>query len=162
MNATTDVPWDDGSIAVEQIKAGDLLDQFVAATERKRKLEADLRVVKDEITPLTEQLLEQFAEEGVSGKRHAATGRLVSITRKVWARAAGGDKTAASAALKKAGLGDYVEESFNTNSLSAYFREQVKARESEGQPVTDLTELLDPALRGAIELTEDHTLSVRV
>lgn len=137
------------------------LDQFVALKDRKADLERQLRTIKDELTPLEQQLLDEFAAEGVAGKRHAATGKLVSITRRIWARAHDGDKPAACAALQAAGLGDYVEQSFNTNSLSAYFRELAAQQESAGTPVADLQQLLPEQLRDAIDLTQDHTLSVR-
>lgn len=137
------------------------LDQFVALKDRKADLERQLRLVKDELAPLEQALLEEFAAEGVSGKRHAGTGKLVSISRKVWARATGGDKDAAADALEAAGLGDYVQRGFNTNSLSAYFREQLRERTDTGEIVSDLTDLLPAQLRGHIDLTEDAALSVR-
>lgn len=137
------------------------LDQFVTLKDRKTDLERELRDIKEQLGPLEQQLIEAFAQEGVTGKRHAATGKLVSISRRIWARAHAGDKPAACAALASAGLGDYVEESFNTNSLSAYFRELASQHEAAGQPVTDLEQLLPEPLRGAIDLTQDHTLSVR-
>ena len=137
------------------------LDQFVALKDRKADLERQLRLVKDELAPLEQALLEEFAAEGVSGKRHAGTGKLVSITRKVWARATGGDKPAACEALRAAGLDEHVGESFNTNSLSALFRERLREREDAGEIVTDVAELLPPELRGHIDLTTDETLSVR-
>lgn len=137
------------------------LDQFVALKDRKADLERQLRLVKDELAPLEQALLEEFAAEGVSGKRHAGTGKLVSISRKVWARAHGGDKGAAADALEAAGLGDYVQRGFNTNSLSAYFREQLRERTDTGEIVSDLTDLLPAQLRGHIDLTEDAALSVR-
>lgn len=137
------------------------LDQFVELKDRKTQLERELRDVKEQLGPLEQQLLDEFAAEGVSGKRHAATGKLVSITRRIWARAHNGDKPAACAALQAAGLGDYVEPGFNVNSLSAYFRELASQRIDAGEPVTDLSSLLPPALVGAIDLTQDHQLSVR-
>jgi hypothetical protein len=137
------------------------LDRYVELKAEKARIERDLRIVKDELAPLEAALLEEFATEGVSGKRHAGTGKLVSIARRVWARAADGDKDAAADALEAAGLGDYVQRGFNTNSLSAHFRELVKARQEAGDPVTDLDALLPEPLRGRIELTEDAVLSVR-
>lgn len=136
------------------------LDQFVALTERKRDLERQLRFIRDELAPLEAQLLDEFSAEGVRGKRHDASGKLVSITRQIWARAHDGEKDMAADALEAAGLGDYVQRGFNTNSLSAYFRELAKQHAEAGNPV-DLEQLLPEALRGAIDLTEDHKLSVR-
>lgn len=136
------------------------LDRFVQVKARKAELERELRIVKDELAPLEEQLLEEFAAEGVAGKRHAQSGKLVSISRRVWARAAGGDKAAACQALRAAGLDEFVAESFNTNSLSALYRERLRERTEAGEHVA-LDDLLEPELRGHIELTEDQTLSVR-
>lgn len=141
--------------------AGTLLDRYVELAEQKTLLEARLRTVKDSMAATSAELLDQFANEGVTSKRHAATGRLVHVTRRIWARAAGGNKPAACEALLAAGLGDFVEPSFNTNSLSSYFREQAKQRQEAGQPVTDITDLLPDSLKTAIELTEDHQISVR-
>lgn len=136
------------------------LDQFVDLKARKADLERELRAVKEDLAPLEAALLEEFAAEGVAGKRHASSGKLVSISRKVWARAAGGDKDAAADALVDAGLGDYVQRGFNTNSLSAYFREQLREKTEQGEHVA-LEDLLPEPLRGRVELTEDQALSVR-
>lgn len=140
---------------------GTALDEFVELTMRKRDLERQLRAVKEQIEPLAAQLLDEFSSEGVSGKRHEGTGRMVSISRKVWARAADGDKPAACEALKDAGLGDYVQEGFNTNSLSAYFREQWDQYVAQHGTGTDPAVVLPQPLRGRIELTCDTTLTVR-
>jgi hypothetical protein len=135
------------------------LDRFIELTERKRELEKELRMLKDQLAPLEDDLLDELAQRGESAVRHAATGRLVSIRRQIWARAANG-KPAACAALADVGLSEYVEETFNTHSLSAYYRELATQRRQAGQPVTDLEQLLAPRLRGVIALTEDHRLSV--
>ena len=135
----------------------DALDQFVALKDRKTTIERQLRQVKEQIAPLEAALLDQFAQEGVSGKRHASSGKMVSIARRIWARAADGDKVKAAAALQGVPeLADYVEQSFNVNSLSAFFREAAQA-----DPDKPLEDLLPASLQGAIELTEDHQLSVR-
>lgn len=138
------------------------LDRFIKAKERKALIERELRAIEDELAPLEEELLAEFAAEGVDGKRHAQSGRLVSIRRQIWARPAI-DRPAACQALKAhEDLAPYVEETFNTNSLSAYFREEAKRIAAEqGYPVTDLRQLLPEDLRDVIDLTQDHTLSVR-
>jgi hypothetical protein len=154
----TDIPWD-GDPGPEP---GTVLDRFVTAKARKTDLERELRLIKDELSPLEEQLLELFTQEGVSGKRHAQSGKLVSITRQIWARAANGDKDAAAAALENVpGLAAFVQKGFNVQSLSAHFRELARNHlEETGEPAP-LDQLLPTPLHGLIELTEDHTLSVR-
>lgn len=141
---------------------GTVLGQVVELTALKRELDVSLKAVKDALSPRHEELLDAFAQEGVSSKRHAETGKLVYINRRVWARPAEGeDKDSTADALVAAGLGEYVERGWNTTSLSAYFNEQVKAREADHQPVTDLDEMLPQELRGVIALTEDHKIGVR-
>lgn len=137
------------------------LDRFVELKTTKAHLERELRQIKDEIAPVEQRLLEQFAREGVSGKRHAASGRLVSITRQIWARAAGSDKQHVAEAMRTIPeLSAFVELGFNTHSVSGYFREQARAYAENGNPV-DLDNLVPSPLRGLIQLTEDHQLSVR-
>lgn len=154
----TDVPWDGDPGP----PTGSILDQFVERKARKAALERDLRLVKDELAPLEQQLLELFTQEGVSGKRHAASGKLVSITRQIWARAVGGDKEAAADALANIDyLAAFVQRGFNVQSLSAHFREEARNYlERVGEPVA-LEQLLPTQLHGLIELTQDFTLSVR-
>jgi len=67
----------------------------------------------------------------------------VYVERKLWAKAKDGDKPAVCKALKRCRLGDYVEETFNTNSLSAYVREL----DREGKP-------LSPALASVLDVSE--------
>jgi hypothetical protein len=136
------------------------LGQVIELTELKRTLDQELKNVKEALKVPAEKLLTEFADEGVSSKRHADSGKLAYINRQIWARAVA-DKELACDQLRKAGLGDYVAESFNTHSLSAYFREQIKAAEAEGNAVTDLGDFLPDELRGSIELTEDHVIGVR-
>jgi hypothetical protein len=137
------------------------LGQVIELTELKRTLDQELKNVKAEIGPREEALLGEFADLGVTSMRHEQTGKLAYVRRQIWARPAVEDRAEACDALRQAGLGDYVAESFNVQSLSAYFREQVKEREGNGEAVTSLDELLQDGLRGVIELTEDHQIGVR-
>lgn len=141
-----------------------LLEQYVAAVKHKNALQAQAKQASEDARELEAALLEEFARENVRAKV-TPDGSNVHIIRKVYARPAGGvaNRPVAAAALKAAGLDDFVHEDFNVNSLSALFREEIKRRESEGQPVTDLDVLLAdmyPPLVGAIALTDDHKLGV--
>ena len=148
--------------AGEQQPGEDHLTRFVALNDRKGELERNLRLVKDQLYALELQLLDEFSQEGVTSKRHAATGKLVHITRRIWARAAGGKAQAAEALRAHGGeLAEFVELGFNTNSLSSYFSEQAKRRAEDHDPVTDLAELVTADLRDAIALTDTHSLRVR-
>lgn len=155
-------PFDASPAAPIAGALGEAVDEFVTLTERKRDLERELRVIKDQIAPVEKRLLDRFSAEGLPGVRHGRTGRMVSITRQIWARAANGKAQAAEALAACEETAPFVEPGFNTNTLSAHFREKAQHVQQEtGVPVTDLEQLLPDELRGAIALTEDHKLSVR-
>ena len=61
-----------------------------------------------------------------------------------------GDKPAVCKALKRSRLGGYVEETYNTNSLSAYIREL----DREDKPLSD-------ALAKVLEISEVFKLRTR-
>lgn len=135
------------------------VNTFARLTQRKRDLEHELNQIKDELKPLEEQILDELAANGWQNITHADSGYTFYIRRQIWARAADGeDRTAACRALKQAGLGDFVGETFNTHSLSAHFRELAEERVAQGDPVTDVDVLLPEELRGVIQLTTDHSL----
>jgi len=124
------------------------LKRFVALEERRRQLEAEVDTIKAEATELEQRLLPQFEQEGF--EKISIDGRTVYVERKLWAKARDGNKAAVCKALKRARLGDYVEETFNTNSLSAYVREL----DREERP-------LPPSLREVLEVSEVFKLRTR-
>ena len=124
------------------------LKRFVALEERRRELEGEIDRIKSEATELEQVLMPQFEQEGV--ERISIDGRTVYVERKLWAKAKDGDKAAVCKALKRARLGDYVEETFNANSLSAYVREL----DREERP-------LPPSLREVLEVSEVFHLRTR-
>ncbi len=124
------------------------LRRFVALEERRRQLEAEIETVKAQTSELEQALLPQFEQSGM--ERVSIDGRTVYIERKLWAKAKDGDKPAVCKALKRCRLGDYVEETFNTNSLSAYVREL----DREGRP-------LPPSLATVLDVSEVFKLRTR-
>ncbi len=126
----------------------DELKRFVALEERRRALEAEIDTLKAEAAELEQRLLAQFEQSGM--ERVAIDGRTVYVERKLWAKAKDGDKAAVCKALKRCRLGDYVEETFNTNSLSAYVREL----DREGRP-------LPPTLAAVLDVSEVFKLRTR-
>jgi len=93
-------------------------------------------------------LLPEFERNGL--EKVSIDGRTVYLERKLWAKAKDGDKAAMCKALKRAHLGDFVEQTFNTNSLSAYVREL----DREEKP-------LPPSLRKVVEISEVYKLTTR-
>jgi hypothetical protein len=137
------------------------LDQFIDAKARKAQLQRDLTLVQAEIDALERTVLDEFAAEGIRAKRDERTGKLVSIRRQLWARAAGDRFATAQALLDHGGhLAELVKPHFDYNSLSSYFRELADERAQEGDPVIDPMVLVPDDLRPYIALTDDHTLSV--
>jgi hypothetical protein len=126
----------------------DELKRFVALEERRRQLETEVDSIKAEAAELESRLLPQFEQSGT--ERIAIDGRTVYVERKLWAKAKDGDKAAVCKALRRARLGDYVEETFNTNSLSAYVREL----DREERP-------LPSSLRDVLEVSEVFKLRTR-
>jgi len=126
----------------------DELKRFVALEERRKQLEAEVETIKAESSELEVRLLPQFEQSGT--ERIAIDGRTVYVERKLWAKAKDGDKPSVCKALKRCRLGDYVEETFNTNSLSAYVREL----DREGKQ-------LSPALAMVLDISEVFKLRTR-
>lgn len=124
------------------------LKRFVALEERRRQLETEVDSIKAEAAELEGRLLPQFEQSGM--ERVAIDGRTVYVERKLWAKAKDGDKPSVCKALKRCRLGDYVEETFNTNSLSAYVREL--DREGRQMP---------PSLVAVLDVSEVFKLRTR-
>ena len=104
----------------------EIIKQFASLTARKKKLEDGLRAVKDEMSNIEPALLQELLDNQLD--RLPVTTEdgdriTVFIHRQAWARPKDGNKEAVVAALKDCGLSDFVSESYNTNSLSAYVRE---------------------------------------
>ena len=124
------------------------LKRFVALEEQRHQLEAEIDTIKAESAELEGRLLPQFEQSGM--ERVAIDGRTVYVERKLWAKAKDGDKPAVCKALKRCRLGDYVEETFNSNSLSAYVREL--DREERKMP---------PSLAAVLDVSEVYKLRTR-
>ena len=124
------------------------LKRFISLEERRRQLETEIDTVKAEAAQLEQLLLPEFERSGV--EKVSMDGRTVYLERKLWAKAKDGNKAAVCKALKRAHLGDFVEETFNTNSLSAYVREL----DREERP-------LPSSLRDVLEVSEVFKLRTR-
>lgn len=124
------------------------LKRFVALEERRRELEGEIDRIKAEATELESSLMPQFEQAGI--ERVSIDGRTVFIERRLWASAKNGDKLAVCKALKRARLSEFVQESFNSQSLSALVREW----DREGRPVP-------PSLREVLEVSEVFKLRTR-
>jgi hypothetical protein len=158
-------------------------DELARVTLRKRRLEGEIRRCNMAIERCEEQVVEEFIDEGSSGFKHDATGANLILDRKVWVkldvdteglpkdeadRVRREHKARAADGLIAAGLGDYVKPDFNSNSVSAYFRELIKtyAAEQRELPEHQRTPLpaeafLPDQLRGLLVIDDSPSISVR-
>jgi hypothetical protein len=124
------------------------LKRFVALEARRKELEQEIDTIKAEAAELEQSLMPEFEQEGVD--RISVDGRTVYVERKLWAKAKNGDKQAVCTALKRARLGDFVQLSYNSNSLSGFIREL----DREGRAMS-------PGLAKVLEVSEVFKLRTR-
>lgn len=113
----------EGDVSLPALRRLVTLDALKSLNSTLEKLIAKYR------TPLEEQMLGMFEKLGINNFN--VDGRTVYLHREWWAKAKDPENVAATvAALKACDYTDpFVKEGFNTQSLSAYFRERRVARE---------------------------------
>ena len=122
------------------------VSRLVALKKEQDALDDRLAVIVKETKVLKAQLAERFAEEGI--QRINKDGRTVYLHRQLWAGAA--DKDAAYDALVAAGLPEYATRGFNTNKVSALYREWEAAGE---KPPPELDGVITTGERFEIRVT---------
>lgn len=124
------------------------LRRFVEIEEIRKSLESQIEQLKAEAAQLESLILTDFEHDGVD--RVTLDGKTIFIERRLWASAKNGDKQALCKALKRARLSEFVQETFNSQSLSALVREW----DREGRPIP-------PSLREVLEVSEVFKLRTR-
>jgi len=127
--------------------------------KRLAEIDDELQELKDQKKALSEerdklekQLKEDFSELGINNINIA--GRTVYMHSQYWAFYKG-DKQNAVEALKNNGLDQYVSETYNTQSLSAYFREKIREYEDEhDEPLMNPEDIMSPELRDELGISE--------
>lgn len=134
---------------------GDLYAELAELQKARRAAKDHLSAVEKECKELGDEALERMLASGTqSVKTHGVT---LCVHRQMWAGAKDGDKVRACKALEKAGLGEFVAPSFNTNSLSAFYRELAKDNEWE-----EPADLLVECLKDALTLTDVYQVRSRL
>jgi hypothetical protein len=105
----------------------DKVRRLLALDEEKRGHEDRLKEISAERKALESEVLDAFAEAGISNIK--VDGKTVSIRHEYWASAKEGQKERACAYLESHGLGVYVSPSFNSLSVSAWLREKIRDNE---------------------------------
>lgn len=97
------------------------LKEFVALENEKHELEDLLKAKKQRLDELEEALIPQFLADGLEAT--SLDGRTIAIKRDIFASPRDGDKQAVVTGFKEADLGQYVQEAFNSASVSKWVRE---------------------------------------
>ena len=127
----------------------ELAEQLKQLCEEKKGAEQRVKDINADIDK-TEYALVQLMSE-TETQNFTRAGTMFSLTTKTRASAVAGRKDELYSALKENGFGDLVYETVNSNSLSAFVKEQI----SENQ------DIVPDWLNGLINVYEQTTVSVR-
>ena len=123
----------------------DLVRDYADLTEERRKLEGEVNHIKTTLANLEERLAQEFAQAGIQNIK-TASGQTVYLNREIFAKLVGDPKKARTA-LRRAGLGDFIKEGVNANTLRAYVREMDEVIPRGLQPYIDVTEVYKMRMR---------------
>ena len=131
-------------------------DQLFAMADQLRELKETKKYAEQELKEITEEIDRvdaALAERMISTETQNFTrnGTMFCLTNATRASAAAGKKEELFAALRAAGFGDLVYETVNTNSLSAFVKEQTMENE----------DVLPGWLEGLVNVFEKTTVGVR-
>ena len=123
-----------------------LVAEYAQKTEARRKLDAESKRLATEIAALDARLVEEFAKTGIQNVK-TASGQTVYLNREIFATLTG-DLKKAKTALRRAGLGEFVKEGVNSQTLRAYVREMDEVLPKGLQPYIDIKEVFRIRMRG--------------
>ena len=126
-----------------------LADQLRELKETKKFAEQELKGITEEIDRVDAALAERMIS--TETQNFTRNGTMFCLTNATRASAAAGRKDDLFAALRAAGFGDLVYETVNTNSLSAFVKEQTMENE----------DVLPGWLEGLVNVFEKTTVGVR-
>lgn len=140
----------------------DLVNEYIELDDQRKGKEGEVDKLKERMAELEPQIMERFENAGMQSMK-SKQGTVIYIRRDLWSGAKEGAEVLLLEALKSVGLGDMVRERVNSQTLSAYIREQEK--EQFGANVSakpeEIIEVLPEPLRGAIAITERFSLRTR-
>lgn len=138
----------------------DLARKYAQLLEDKRLLEEGVRAKGEELRRLEESLISELQDNEMDSlPLNLPSGKKMTlyIHRQKWAKARGGDRDAVVSALRAEGLTEFVSENYNTNTLSAYVREQDKNGETIPMGLTEVLEIATvESLRGRSSGSTSH------
>lgn len=119
---------------------------YVRMTREKRELDAASRKLGEALAEMERQMLDAWVEDGRQSE--TVDGYTAYLSSRQWARPRDGDRSRVVSVLGALGMGDMV--TYNTQSLSAWFKE----RESSGEEVPG-------TLAEVVDLSTEHSINVR-
>lgn len=123
--------------------------EYVRLRTLQKEAEATAEDYKSQADALQDILLEQFAEEGV--QKVSVNGVTTYLRRDLWAKVEeGASREQVVEGLKACGMGQFVSETYNTQTVSAWLRDL----EREGEPLPE-------ELTGVLTSSEVFTLRNR-
>ena len=128
-----------------EISLSTLVAEFADLTEQRRKLEAEVKKLATDLAAREERLVEEFAQAGIQNIK-TKTGQTIYLNREIFAKLVGDQKKALTA-FRRAGLGYFVKETVNANTLRAWVREMDEVLPKGLQPYIDVTEVYRMRMR---------------
>ena len=122
-----------------------LVAEFADLTEQRRKLEVEVKKLATDLAAREERLVQEFGQAGIQNIK-TATGQTIYLNREIFAKLVGDQKKALTA-FRRAGLGDFVKETVNANTLRAWVREMDEVLPKGLQPYVDVTEVFRMRMR---------------
>lgn len=140
----------------------DLVNEFIELEDQRKGKEGEIDKIKERLAELEPQIMERFENAGMQSMK-SKQGTVIYIRRDLWAGAKEGAEVLLLEALKSVGLGDMVKEKVNTQTLSAYIREQEKDQFGAAVSATpeEIIGVLPEGLREAVNITERFSLRTR-
>jgi len=123
----------------------DLVKDYADMTAERRRLEGEVNQLKITLANLEEKLVGEFAQAGIQNVKTSA-GQTVYLNREIFAKLVGDPKKARTA-LRRAGLGDFVKETVNSQTLRGWVREMDEVIPKGLQPYIDVTEVFRMRMR---------------
>lgn len=135
----------------------DILKEYLAAVRVKRNLETALKAANKNVDELERAARDYMVENGVGSTK--IDGATISPTTRIFARVI---KTPdAMERLRDKGLGIYIEETVNANTISAFIREEIASRKTGAGQDDAIIEALVKEFDGVIAISRVNDLSVR-
>jgi len=123
----------------------DIVAEYADKMAERRKLDAEVNALKTELAILEERLVEEFGQAGIQNIKTSA-GQTVYLNREVFAKLVG-DQKKAYTALRRAGLGDFIKDTVNAQTLRAWVKEMDEVLPKGLQPYIDITEVFRMRMR---------------